>query len=164
MKLNNIIENMPNHSRVWIYTSSREFDPNEVMQIESAGNAFTQEWQVHGKNLTASMQVVYNRFIVFAVDEKVEAASGCSIDRSVGFITEAEKNFKVSLLDKLNLAFRNSENKIEVSPMAQFQEKIEKGEVTKETIVFNNLVENLGDMRTRWETPCHNSWHMQLFS
>ena len=158
----NILSNIPDNSRVWVYTSNREFTADEVTQIEDQGNTFVNDWKVHGTPLEAGFKVVYNRFLVVAVNENVAGASGCSIDSSVGFMKNLEKQFGVSLLDKLNLAFHGEKNTIEVLPMFDFQEKIQNGGIHSQTIVFNNLVETLAEFRNSWEVALENSWHKQL--
>ncbi|MFT4754528.1 MAG: hypothetical protein ACI9GM_000011 [Salibacteraceae bacterium] len=158
----NILTNIPDHSRVWVYTANRAFTSDEVAQIEELGNTFVGAWKVHGAPLEAGFKMVYNQFLVMAVNENVAGASGCSIDSSVGFMKSIEKQFDVSILDKLNLAFHGNQNTIEVLPMFEFQDKIQNGDIHSETIVFNNLVETLGEFRNSWEVKLENSWHKQL--
>lgn len=157
-----ILATLPAHARVWVYTSNREFTPTERKQIYEMGLEFANSWQVHGKDLKAAFEVVYNRFLVFGVDENVAGASGCSIDSSVRLMTAIEKEFNVTLLDKLNLAFHGEKNKIEVLPMFEFQKEMDKGGIHSETMVFNNLIETVGELNTSWEVPLKLSWHKQL--
>lgn len=158
----NILSNLPDSSRIWIYTSNRKFSPAEVSEINDLGKNFVASWKVHGTPLEAGFEVVYNQFVIVAVNENVAGASGCSIDSSVGLMKQLEQQFNVSLLDKMNLAFHGSNNTIEVLPMMEFQNKLDNGGIHSETIVFNNLVENLGELRNSWEVPLKNSWHKQL--
>jgi hypothetical protein len=44
------------------------------------------KWAAHGTSLVSSYQLKYNRFIILAVDQDVQSATGCSIDASVEFI------------------------------------------------------------------------------
>jgi hypothetical protein len=46
----------------------------------------------HGTSLESSYQLKYNRFIILAVNQDVQAATGCSIDSSVEFIQSLEQN------------------------------------------------------------------------
>jgi hypothetical protein len=162
MSNQSIMPNLPDHSRVWIYTSSREFTNDEVAQIETAGKEFVNSWKAHGSALAAEFQIIYNRFIVISADEQVSGVSGCSIDSSVKFISETESRFKVSLIDKMNLAYHGPENKVAVLHMIDFQKEMDNGGIHSQTMVFNNLVGNLGELRTSWELPLVESWHKQL--
>lgn len=158
-----ILPHLEDRSRVWVYASNRAFSEEEIAQLTAKGAEFVDGWQVHGKDLHAGFSVLYNQFLVFAVDEQVAGASGCSIDSSVKFVRDAEAAFGVELLNKLNIAYHGANNTIAVLPMAEFQDEITAGNITPNTIVFNNLVENLGQLRSQWEIPAQNSWHNQLF-
>ena len=158
----NILPNLPEDSRIWIYTSNREFKDEEITQIQEMMNNFISSWNVHGKKLQAGFEVLYNQFIVLAVNEDVASASGCSIDSSVAIMKSLEKQFNVSLLDKLNLAYHSKNNKIAVLPMFKFQQEMDNKNITEQTIVFNNLIETLAELRTSWEVPLKDSWHKQL--
>ena len=158
----NIMPNLPDHSRVWIYTSSRPFSDFEISEIESFGAEFVETWRVHGSAIAAELKVIHNTFIIIAADEKVATVSGCGIDSSIGFIKGLEERFKVQLLDKLNLGFLNSDGIVEVLPMMPFQQKMDAGEITENTIVFNNMINTLGEVRGSWQVPLIESWHKQL--
>jgi hypothetical protein len=75
-------ENLPEESKIWVYQSNRKFSDTEFSEIESALQALKIG---HGTSLV-SYQLKYNRFIILAVDQDVQSATGCSIDASVEFI------------------------------------------------------------------------------
>ena len=160
--MNNIMPNLPDHSRVWIYTSSRPFTDFEMGEIESFGADFVESWRVHGSAIAAELKVVHKQFIIIAADEKIAAVSGCGIDSSIGFIKSLEERFKVQLLDKLNLGFLNSNGVVEVVSMMPFQQKMDAGQINEKTVVFNNMINTLGEVRASWQVPLIESWHKQL--
>tara|TARA_R110002050_G_scaffold141251_2_gene266304 strand:+ start:13602 stop:14093 length:492 start_codon:yes stop_codon:yes gene_type:complete len=162
MSSTTLIPNLPDHSRVWIYTSSREFTESEILEIEAVGKQFVETWRVHGSAMSAEFKIIYNRFVVIAADEQVAGVSGCGIDSTVALMKQIEEKYSVVLLDKLNLAFHSVQNTIEVLPMMEFQNKMDQGGIHSQTIVFNNLVETLGELRSSWEVPLKESWHKQL--
>ncbi|MGK0407842.1 MAG: hypothetical protein ACJAZH_001667 [Roseivirga sp.] len=45
--------------------------------------------------------------------------------------------------------------------MVDFRAALEAGEIGENTIVFNNLIENKGQLKRQWETTLSNSWHKQ---
>jgi len=149
---------LPDSSRIWIYQSSRELQKEEVDQIKDAGKRFIDNWATHGTALQAAMEVFYDRFIVLFADEDQVKASGCSIDSSVHFMKEVEKAFGIDLFDRMNIAFRSSNNTINTLPMHELREKMESGELNDDTIIFNNLVATKGEMEGNWEVPVQNSW------
>jgi hypothetical protein len=74
---------LSDEARVWIYPASRPFSSDECDQITTKLNAFLTQWTAHGASLNAAVTIPYNRFIVIALDESQQAATGCSIDASV---------------------------------------------------------------------------------
>ena len=88
-------ENLPEESRIWIYQSNRKFSDDELTEIEKDLQSFLDEWESHGTPLEASFLTKYNRFLILAVNQDVQQATGCSIDKSVEFIQKLEQKYKV---------------------------------------------------------------------
>ena len=152
---------LPNSSRVWVYQANRVFTTNELKTLDEILGSFNESWEAHGKRLDSSIQVFYDQFIVFFVNEGPQEATGCSIDKSMGVIKLIQKNLSVDLLDRMNLTFRDGDV-ISTIKMMDFQSKAKLGKITGETIVFNNLVETKSDFISNWETSVSNSWHNNL--
>jgi hypothetical protein len=150
------------NSRVWVYQANRKLTETEARNIQERLNDFTTGWTAHNNQLKAAAEVRYNRFLILIVDESQAGASGCSIDKSVNFIKQIEKEFNINLLDRFNLAYRE-ENEVLSAPRHDFEEMLKQGTITTETIVFNNMVQNLNELQTKWEVPFKDSWHAQLF-
>lgn len=150
--------------RVWIYQANRVLDKNEEESVLNKLSIFTKQWKAHGKPLAASVEVRYGLFVVLTVDESVEMPSGCSIDKSVHLLKELERELNVDLFDRMQIAYRDgSDIRVRVVTRNQFEEKISKGEITADTIVFNNLVKNTNELEHDWEVPFHHSWHAKVF-
>lgn len=152
---------LPAHSRVWVYQSEREFTSNEQLSISEKIKTFLENWTAHDKALKAGFEIRYNRFIILSIDEKQAAATGCSIDKSVHFIQKLEQELNISLMNRMLFAYKEGD-KVKVSNRSEFEERIEKGLINSETIVFNNLVQSIADMETNWEVPLKSSWHKAL--
>jgi len=150
------------HSRVWIYQSDRKLTHAETLQIQVQLDNFTTGWTAHNNQLKAKAEIKYNRFLVLFVDESQAGASGCSIDKSVNFMKQLEQQFGINLFDRFNLAYRQGEEVLSV-PRQQFEELLKQGTINTETIVFNNLAQNVAELQTKWEVPFKDSWHIQLF-
>ena len=135
-------ENLPEESRIWIYQSSRKFSDDEIAEIEKDLVEFITNWRAHGASLEASFQIKYNRFIILAVNQEVQAATGCSIDSSVVFIQNLEQKYEVDLLDKMNVAFKQGEF-ITYKTLLDFKKIAKDKSVSENTIVFNNLVNTI---------------------
>ena len=155
-------ENLPPESRIWIYQSNRKFSDDEFTAIESDLKAFIDTWAAHGTALEASYQLKYNRFIILAVNQEAQAATGCSIDASVQFIQELEQKYAVDLLDKMNVTFKLGAH-IAYKPLIEFKKMAKEKAVSGNTIVFNNLVNTIEEWNDSWEVPAADSWHSRFF-
>ncbi|MFY7666833.1 ABC transporter ATPase [Flavobacterium sp.] len=155
-------EELPEESRVWIYQSNRRLQPEELTQIETALKQFVENWAAHGKPLQASFEIRYDRFIVLAVDQEFNAATGCSIDASVHFIQELEKQFDIVLLDKMNVTYRLGDH-IAHKSLIDFKKMVKDRAVSPHTIVFNNLVNTIEEYQNDWEVEASQSWHSRFF-
>jgi len=155
-------ENMPDESRIWIYQSNRKFSDDEMAEIESDLKTFVENWAAHGTGLEASYSLQYNRFIILAVNQEVQSATGCSIDSSVQFIQQLEQKYSVDLLDKMNVTFKLGEH-IAHKPLVEFKKMAKEKAVSANTIVFNNLVNTIGEWHEYWEVPARESWHSRFF-
>ncbi len=150
-------------SKVWVYQSDRKFSAAEVETIQQQLNDFTAQWKAHGHQLMAKAEVLYNYFIIFIVDEASAKATGCSIDASVRVVKEIEQTYHVDLFNRFNMAYK-ANDQVVVSNKEDFETLISIGKVGPGTIVFNNLVQNLGEFETKWEVPFENSWHSTIFA
>ncbi len=149
-------------SRVWIYQSDKELYDEQAKQLLGQLNDFAAEWTAHNHQLKAKAEVRYNRFLILIVDESQAGASGCSIDKSVNFMKKLEQQFGISLFDRFNFAYREGE-KVLSAPRHEFEEMLKNKKINTDTIVFNNLVQNLTELENKWEVPFKDSWHKQLF-
>ncbi|MCX7548049.1 ABC transporter ATPase [Xanthomarina sp. F1114] len=152
---------LPEESKVWIYQCNRSFTDEEVKEIESKLDVFLNNWTAHGSDLKAGYKIVYKRFIVIGLDQQVGAATGCSIDASVHFIQDLEKEYKVDLLDKMNVSYKQGEF-IAYKTLSDFKKMAKDKAVSKNTIVFNNLVVNIAEFNENWEVPASDSWHSRF--
>jgi len=149
---------LPDSSRVWIYQSNRSFSDQELQEITSKLEDFITQWTAHGADLKASFDIKYKRFITLALDQQLNAATGCSIDSSVKFIQQLEKQYNVDLLDKMNVSYKQGEF-VAYKTLTDFRKMAKEKAVSKNTIVFNNLVTNKHEYLVDWEVPASDSWH-----
>jgi len=150
------------HSRVWVYQADKKLTDLEAQQIQQELDDFTISWTAHNNQLKAKGEVRYNRFFILIVDESQAGASGCSIDKSVHFMKQLEQKFNINLFDRFNLAYRDGEE-IKSLPRQAFEDLLKQGKINTETIVYNNMVQNVTELESKWEVPFKNSWHIQLF-
>lgn len=155
-------ENLPDDSRLWIYQSNRKFSDNEIELLNQQITDFLIQWTAHGTSLEAGFEIKYNRFIIIGLNQEKASATGCSIDASVHFIQQLEKQLDVDLLDKMNVTFYTGEY-ITFKPLNEFRKMVKSKAISKNTVVFNNLVNTKAEYLENWKVPAHESWHSRFF-
>lgn len=152
---------LPEESRVWIYQANRSFTDQELEEIREKLDTFIEQWTAHGSDLQSGYTIEYKRFIVIALNQRLNKATGCSIDASVRFIQQLEKEYQVDLMDKMNVSYKQGEF-VAHKTLLDFKKMAKEKAVSKNTIVFNNLVTNIAEFRENWEVPAHESWHARF--
>lgn len=150
-------------SRVWIYQANRSFSEQEIEEIKSKIEVFIENWTAHGGDLQAGYCIKYKRFIVLGLNQNLNKATGCSIDASVHFIQELEKDHNVDLMDKMNVSYKQGAY-VAYKSLSDFRKMAKDKAVSKNTIVFNNLVTNIGEFNENWEVPASESWHSRFLN
>ena len=95
---------------------------------------------------------------MIALDQDKQSATGCSIDASVQFIQELERVYSVDLMDKMNVSYKQGEY-VAYKTLTDFKKMAKNKAVSKNTIVFNNLVNSKSEYQEFWEVPASESWH-----
>ena len=152
---------LPEESRVWIYQANRSFTESEIAEIENKLNIFIENWTAHGSDLQSGYLIKYKRFIVIGLNQNLNKATGCSIDASVHFIQQLEKEYQVDLMDKMNVSYKQGDF-IAYKSLADFKQMAKDKAISKNTIVFNNLVNNIAEFNEYWEVPASESWHARF--
>ena len=156
-------DQLPEEARIWIFPSDRPFRSDEILQLEQALSDFLAQWTAHNQSLEAGFVLPHDRFIVIGINQETAHASGCSIGSSVRFIQELEEKFEIVLLDKMNVTFKQGDYFVH-KQLSDFRKMAKSKSVTKETIVFNNLVDTKSDFKNNWEIPAEQSWHGRFMS
>ncbi|PST81668.1 ABC transporter ATPase [Pedobacter yulinensis] len=150
-------------SRVWVYQSNRRLNDQEARDIQDKLNEFAATWKAHERQLLARAEVRYNFFIILVADENQAPVTGCSIDTSVRLIKEIEQQYGIDLFDRFNIAYKH-EGQVIVNSKEDFETLVNIGQVSEDTVVFNNMVQTLEELETKWELPFSESWHAVVFS
>jgi len=154
-------DSLPQTSRIWIYQCNRSFSDSELEEISEKLTTFLEGWTAHGADLQSGFEIKYKRFIVIALNQNVNPATGCSIDASVKFIQELETAYKVDLMDKMNVSYKQGKY-VAHKTLTDFKKMAKEKAVSKNTIVFNNLVNTKAEYLEFWEVPASESWHSRF--
>lgn len=149
--------------RIWIYQSNRELSDQERVLAQNKLQGFTEQWKAHGKELAARAEIRHNRFIILFLNEDLEAASGCSIDSSVRFLKAIEEELGIDLFDRMQTAYLDGDA-VKAASRAELENLLATGEITEDTLVFDNTVTNSDELAARWIVPIKDSWHSRVFN
>jgi len=156
-------EALPDESRLWVFGVERTLAEADQESFLSAVDLFLETWVAHGVPLTCGRDWRRGRFLLVAVDETTAPPSGCSIDAMVGVMKDQERRLGLRILDNTPVWFV-ADGEVQRMSRPEFSRLAEEGAVGPDTVVFDNTVTRLKDVRAgRWEGPARESWHQTVF-
>jgi hypothetical protein len=148
---------LPPNARLWIYQSDRSLNADEENFLSFELEEFCEQWKAHGLPLQTSFKIEYHHFVILAVDENYNDASGCSIDGSVRILKSLQEKSGINFLDRSRVAFL-LKNEIETFPLIELKNLFASGRLTSTSHTFNNLVATKSDFDKGWLTTVEKSW------
>jgi hypothetical protein len=145
------------NGRIWIYVANRPLSETEQMAIKVELVAFCASWAAHGNQLSADFDIFHNQIFVLGVDEQVEAASGCSIDKATAIFQQIDGQLQLDLFNRMNLTFLQNEE-IRIVKMQDINQAYISGLIKDETIFLDNTICVLSDLRIKWHVPFKDAW------
>ena len=123
---------LPDSSRIWLYASEKALTTDQQNHILTYIAEHLKGWNAHKVPLTAGVTILENHFIVIALDEGKNGASGCSIDTLQKTIQELEKDLSIALMNRLNVFCKIGEG-IKVIPSFKL------GDIANKDTLFYDL-------------------------
>jgi len=157
-------DSLPDSSRLWMFPADRPLSPEEQDALMRSAEEGLDDWSAHGSPVTWGCRIEREQVLIIGVDETRTALTGCSIDGAIRHIRDLESRFKTSLLDHGRVFFRDGDRMRSVTRPA-FKKLVAEGAIRNETLVYNNVIATLGELRRgAWEVPYRSSWHSEAFS
>jgi hypothetical protein len=153
-------ETLPPNARLWIYQSDRSLSKDEEKNLSSELEQFCEQWKAHGQNLKTSFIIKHRHFVILAVDENYNDASGCSIDGSVRILKSLHERSGINFLDRSRVAF-SIDNEIQTFSLNELKNLFSSGRLSASTLTFNNLIATKLDFDKEWLTTVEKSWLMK---
>ena len=153
------IEQMPDHSRVWVYQANRPFSASETQAIENYLAPALTQWAAHGAGLNASFEIRFQQVIVIAVDETVNAASGCSIDASTRWFKEMGAELGIDFFDRSTAVVDG--DVVTLIPLTALKNS---PTLTPSKNVIPLQTESLGAYRSGWLQRADTTWLKRYFA
>jgi hypothetical protein len=152
---------MPDHARVWVYQTDKNLSDAEVQYIKQTLDFQINNWAAHGAALVGAATVLHDRFVVVSVDESHNQASGCSIDTSTNWLKNLGSEMNLNFFDRSVAYIQGDE--IKSVEMLKIKSLVAEGILTPDTLIFNNLVPNMGEFRKAWNVSVGDSWMKRYF-
>lgn len=146
-----------NDYRILIYPASRPFTAKESKTIAEKLYDFLGTWAAHGKSLSSSFKVEKNQFIVIAIDEEKEVASGCSIDALNGLMRELDTEFSLGLFDRMKASFVEN-GEVKTMKLQDFRTALKNGELSQDIEVFDFSKSTYVSFLSDFLLPLKRSW------
>lgn len=144
-------------SKVIIYPGGRKFYPNELPILKDSLASFCNN--LEGVDLHCEIR--YDRFLVFFIADKTPLDLDTQ-NLLVSFILELEKTYDMSLLDKVNVCFKQGPY-VQLKEIPDFKLLIKNKGVSKKTVVFDNMITTKLEYQDSWEVPAGESWLSHFF-
>lgn len=157
------INNYDPSSKIWIYTISPKLSEIQEIEISKELEHFCKHWTAHNKELKAFYKIISNSILILGVDEHLNQASGCSIDKSVHFLEELENKHQLSFFDRLLFNVVNEQNIIETYNKKEFEKLIENNVIHSDSLVINTLSTNLAEWNENGVQAFSKSWMNTFF-
>jgi hypothetical protein len=153
---------MPDDARVWVFGAAAPVDAIDATKLLAVVDGFLLQWKAHGHPLTSARDWRDDRFLVIAVDQRTEGASGCSIDGLFRALRGHEAAIGTSIVAGGRVFFRDPIGLIHTINRDEFEKLAASREVSGTTPVFDTSVTTVGDYRARFERAAAQSWHATL--
>lgn len=154
---------LPEHSRIWVFPSSRPLGEEEAGALLAEVDAFLAGWAAHGHLLRSGRLFAEGCFLLVGVDEDAEAPSGCSIDALVNRLEALGEQLGVRLVDHAPVWFKDGSS-VRMLGRSEFRRLAENGEVTPDTRVFDTSLTRMKVLREAGlERAARHSWHGRAF-
>jgi hypothetical protein len=134
----------------------------EANRVDSALGEFIAQWAAHGNAMRAEGKLIGKLFLFIAADEEQTKASGCSIDDSVHFVKALGTEIGVDFFNRTITQYEK-EGTVHLVKLHEFWAMRKAGVVDDDTIVYNNLINSIGQLKTSWRISFKESWHREMW-
>ncbi|HLP54495.1 MAG TPA: hypothetical protein VK151_05675 [Fluviicola sp.] len=139
----------PDDARIWVFTSDREVSSAEQQALAGPILSFLEQWATHGKPLTATGAWLNSYQLAIVLDQSKVGASGCSIDALTRFMREIGSSNQIDWFNRMNMLIEK-DGTVQRIPFADLKNY-------PNALLFDPLVETLGDIRGNWPVPVGES-------
>ena len=155
-------ETLPDSSRVWVFGADAPLSDDDKTALLDRADHYLADWKAHGEPLTVAREWRDARFLVVAVDQTTAGATGCSIDGLFRLLQETEKQMGLNLVGGGRVFYRDDHAAVQSVPRAGVEALVASGSITKDTVVFDTTLTDLGTWRACFERRAKETWVKEL--
>ena len=155
-------ETLPDAARVWIFGSDVPLSDAGSTALLSVVDEYLAAWKAHGQPLTVGSQLRDARFLVIAVDQSTAGATGCSIDGLFRILQQTGPTVGANLVGGGRVFYRGAESVVQSTTREQLAGLVAAGTITKDTVVFDTSITDLGTFRSGFEKRAKESWIAEM--
>ena len=151
-------ESLPDASRVWVFGSDQPLGEDAEKRLLKGVDEYLGEWKAHGEALTVAREWRDNRFLAVAVDQSSAGASGCSIDGLFRVLQRIQADAGVNMIGGGRVFYRDDHAAVRCVPRSEVPDLVNSGAITRDTVIFDTTLTDLGAFRACFETRAKDSW------
>lgn len=155
-------EALPDSARVWVFGSDKPLSDEGTKALLEGVDRHLADWKAHGAPLTVSREWRDGRFLVVGVDQSTAGATGCSIDGLFRVLQQLEREVGASLVGGGRIFYRDDHAAVQSASRDEVSQLASTGVVTKDTVVFDTSLTDLGTFRACFERRAKDSWVNEL--
>jgi hypothetical protein len=155
-------ETLPDSARVWVFGSDKVLSEEGTQSLLTGVDVHLEDWKAHGAPLTVGREWRDGRFLVVAVDQSTTGASGCSIDGLFRVLQQLEREVGANLVGGGRVFYRGAHGEVQMTTRDQVAALADSGAITKDTVVFDTSLTDLGTFRACFERRAKESWVSDL--
>jgi hypothetical protein len=157
-------ETLPDSSRVWVFGSDKLLTEEGTKLLLEGVDAHLADWKAHGAPLTVAREWRDGRFLIVAVDQSTAGASGCSIDGLFRVLQQLERTVGANLVGGGRIFYRDNHGMVQSATRDEVAALAQNGVITKDTVVFDTTLTDLGTWRACFERRAKESWVKDLLA
>lgn len=157
-------DSLPDHARLLVYPADRTLSPAQAEAVMAHTQQFLQQWECHGAALHAGASLQQGRFLLIGLDEQLQTASGCSMDKMSGLLRNLEALTGAHFLDRSQVPFLDAEGQVFTLPITALKQAVAEGRISAETPTFHVSALTVGDFRKNWILAAADSWMRKYFA
>jgi hypothetical protein len=162
MDLSNF-QGLPDDAQLWVFGFDRPLTRLDRENIEKQLDVFLPQWASHQAPVHGAYTVFSDRFLLLA-GHCPEGLSGCSMDSCVSVFKLLKARSDLDALNRSLVFYRNRAGQIQSLDRPSFQRRVDSGEITPTSTVFDTTLDKLAQLRSgRLETTFEKSWHARAF-